>query len=383
MTGFNRMARPYCWMVVIFVILAAGSSFAEVAIAVQIGPPALPVYRQPICPAADYIWTPGYWAWSGDGYYWVPGTWVLAPEPGYLWTPGYWAFSDGFYRWHPGYWGLKVGFYGGIDYGYGYFGSGYYGGRWRNGHFYYNREVNNVNVTHTRYVYDQRVPKVRVTHVSHNGGPGGTAARPTAAQVAAERGHHIAATRMQAEHEQQAKANRQQFASVNHGRPPVTATPKAGELKTSPPGANGAATSKPAPHPTKRTASKAVPRTAAPENKREPARATNNESHPERQSPARSNEHAQQEPRRSNGTAHNGTPPARMEQKKAQPGTRQQESTVHPPEPARKEAVKPAPGPKASARATPPHEAAPPHTAPAPHEARPPKPKNEEKKPPK
>ena len=30
---------------------------------------------------------------GGDGYYWVPGTWVLAPEPGYLWTPGYWGWG--------------------------------------------------------------------------------------------------------------------------------------------------------------------------------------------------------------------------------------------------------------------------------------------------
>jgi WXXGXW repeat (2 copies) len=57
---------------------------------------------------------PGYWAWSPGGYYWVPGTWVLAPEPGLLWTPGYWAFNAGWFYWHPGYWGPVVGYYGGI-----------------------------------------------------------------------------------------------------------------------------------------------------------------------------------------------------------------------------------------------------------------------------
>jgi hypothetical protein len=55
-----------------------------------------------------------------DGYFWVAGTWVLAPEVGLLWTPGYWAFEDGFYVWYPGYWATAVGYYGGIKYGFGY-----------------------------------------------------------------------------------------------------------------------------------------------------------------------------------------------------------------------------------------------------------------------
>ena len=62
---------------------------AQVFVSVNFGPPALPVYEQPLCPAEGYIWVPGYWAWSPVGYYWVPGTWALAPEPGLLWTPGY------------------------------------------------------------------------------------------------------------------------------------------------------------------------------------------------------------------------------------------------------------------------------------------------------
>ncbi len=54
-----------------------------IGISVRIGPPALPVYEQPLCPGEGYMWTPGYWAWDDDdGYYWVPGTWVEAPESG-------------------------------------------------------------------------------------------------------------------------------------------------------------------------------------------------------------------------------------------------------------------------------------------------------------
>ena len=61
-----------------------GASFAQVAITVSFGPPALPVYVQPVCPAPGYLWVPGYWAYDpnfGD-YYWVPGTWVLARRSG-------------------------------------------------------------------------------------------------------------------------------------------------------------------------------------------------------------------------------------------------------------------------------------------------------------
>jgi hypothetical protein len=83
-----------------------------VGVSIRIGPPALPVYPQPICPGPSYIWTPGYWAYGPAGYYWVPGTWVMAPAVGLLWTPGYWGWRGRFYVWYAGYWGPHVGFYG-------------------------------------------------------------------------------------------------------------------------------------------------------------------------------------------------------------------------------------------------------------------------------
>src|SRR5260370_227375 len=127
-----RMKRSVRWLVLgvlaslvsVLSLSTASSAQVAVGVSVRVGPPALPVYAQPICPGPGYLWTPGYWAWSDDdGYYWVPGTWVVAPV-GLLWTPGYWAFSDGFYGWHAGYWGPHVGFYGGINYGFGYGGGG-------------------------------------------------------------------------------------------------------------------------------------------------------------------------------------------------------------------------------------------------------------------
>ena len=151
-----------------------------VGVSVGIPPPALPVYVQPPCPAPGYIWMPGYWAWD-DGYYWVPGTWVLAPAVGVLWTPGYWGWAEGAYVWNAGYWGPHVGFYGGIDYGFGYGGVGYQGGYWRGNQFYYNRSVTNVsNNTEIHNVYNKTVVNnTTINNVSYNGGPGGASARPT------------------------------------------------------------------------------------------------------------------------------------------------------------------------------------------------------------
>ena len=157
-------------------------------------PPELPVYEQPPIPDDGYLWTPGYWAWSDDiqDYYWVPGTWVLAPQPGYLWTPGYWGAEGAVFLWHAGYWGPQVGFYGGVNYGYGYGGRGYEGGYWRDGRLYYNRSVTNITNTNITNVYNKTViNNVTVNRVSYNGGGGGVRAQPTAAELAAEHARHI------------------------------------------------------------------------------------------------------------------------------------------------------------------------------------------------
>ena len=217
----------------VVILVTALSSWAGVFVSVGIGPPALPVYSQPFCPGPGYIWTPGYWAYGPGGYYWVPGTWVVPPQVGFLWTPGYWGFSAGLYNWHAGYWGPTVGFYGGINYGFGYTGVGYWGGYWRGRNFYYNRAVNNVNITNIHNVYNRTViNNVNVNRVSYNGGPHGIQARPTSQEMAAERGQHFNATSAQMQHEQLARNDRAQFASANHGQPAVAATPRPGAFNT-------------------------------------------------------------------------------------------------------------------------------------------------------
>jgi hypothetical protein len=213
--------------------LAAGMLFlstaavAQIRVSVAIAPPALLAYEQPICPGDGYLWTPGYWDWDND-YYWVPGAWVMAPEPGFLWTPGYWGWGGSGYMFNEGYWGPSVGFYGGINYGFGYFGHGYEGGRWDGGHFFYNTAVNRVDVNSIHNVYNTRVNETG-NRVSYNGGQGGINARATPQEEAAGRGRHIAPVAAQTEHAQVARNDPQQRFSANHG---AASTAPAGRSNT-------------------------------------------------------------------------------------------------------------------------------------------------------
>jgi hypothetical protein len=133
-------------MVAVFALTLTVTPTANAGVFVRVGiaPPLLPIYAQPICPGDGYIWQPGYWGYGDDGYYWIDGSWVMAPYEGALWTPGYWGWGGGFYSWYGGYWGRRVGYYGGINYGFGYFGVGYRGGYWNGGHFFYDRGYNNI-----------------------------------------------------------------------------------------------------------------------------------------------------------------------------------------------------------------------------------------------
>lgn len=185
----------------------------------------MPQYQQPPAPGDDYLWTPGYWNYASAGYYWVPGVWVQAPYQGALWTPGYWGYTGGHYGFFRGYWGPHIGFYGGVNYGFGYGGVGYQGGYWNSGHFFYNRSVNNINVNVVHNVYNHTVI-VNNNRESFNGGPNGIRVRPRPAELAALREPHAAPMRAQVENAHAASTNRAQFASVNHGRPASAAIAK-------------------------------------------------------------------------------------------------------------------------------------------------------------
>jgi hypothetical protein len=213
-------------------MVVSGAAFAQVRVAIAVGPPVLPIYEQPICPGDGYIWTPGYWDYDYDAadYYWIPGTWILAPEVGFLWTPPYWGWGGSGFLFYDGYWGPTVGFYGGINYGFGYFGSGYLGGRWDGGHFFYNTTINHIDVNMIHNTYNTRINVTNDTHISYNG-HGGVDARPTTQEEAAAHERHIGPVADQLQHVQAARSDPQQRASFNHGQPGVVATARPGELK--------------------------------------------------------------------------------------------------------------------------------------------------------
>jgi hypothetical protein len=190
-------------------------------------PPPLPDYQQPPCPAEGYLWTPGYWAWGSAGYYWSPGLWVQPPRVGVLWTPGYWGLVDAVYVFHPGYWGPHVGYYGGINYGYGYAGVGFAGGRWVGGSFAYNRAVSNVNANLVHNSYSAPVPvSAAINKVSYNGGPGGTTAAPSPQERAAAAEARTAPSSAQGAPQHAAATSPAQLAHVHVNHPPIPATPR-------------------------------------------------------------------------------------------------------------------------------------------------------------
>jgi WXXGXW repeat (2 copies) len=219
MMRFSNLIRNF--FVGAALALVPAASFAGVFVSVTIAPPVLPVYTQPICPGGGYLWNPGYWAYGPEGYYWVPGVWVRPPSVGLLWTPGYWGWGGGAYLFHAGYWGPHVGFYGGVNYGFGYGGVGFGGGRWVGGSFAYNTAVVNVNRTVITNTYvDRTVINTNVgVRTSFNGGVGGIQARPSAMEASYAHENHIGPTAEQQNHVQMAHADRSNFASVNGGHP--------------------------------------------------------------------------------------------------------------------------------------------------------------------
>jgi hypothetical protein len=228
------MKKTLKYLMVAFAIMVSSPKlFAQIniGISIHVNPPVLPAYSQPPCPTDGYIWVPGYWAWSGDAndFYWVPGVWVSPPQPGLLWTPGYWGYDGDVYVFHRGYWGRHIGFYGGVNYGYGYSGSGFYGGRWEGNSFRYNTAVVNVNNTVVHNTYIDRTVIVNNTTINNNtsfNGPGGAAAKPRPEEIKAMSEPHVQATSEQQSHDKVARSNPTQFAKANKGRPATTAMNK-------------------------------------------------------------------------------------------------------------------------------------------------------------
>ena len=211
--------------------LLGSSASAQIDVSINVGtpPPPLPIYDQPPLPGYGFLWMPGYWSWDdgiGD-YFWVPGTWVAPPRPGLLWTPPYWGWSRGRYLFYNGYWAPEVGYYGGINYGYGYTSAGFFGGEWRGGRYFYNRDAINIGSARIATVFSRPISRNLAGNRFSFNGPGGAVIRPTPRQLVVAREAHVAPTPLQLQHRLLARDDPALRARANHGRPAIGATPRA------------------------------------------------------------------------------------------------------------------------------------------------------------
>jgi hypothetical protein len=126
-----------------------------------------------------------------------------------------------------------VGFYGGINYGFGYTGDGFWGGRWQGNHFFYNTAVWHVGGDfHNVYRDDTVIRNTTVidNHISYNGGQGGVDRHPTPQEESYRSERHVAPVSEQTRQVEAAHGNPQMRASVNQGKPAIAATARAGEF---------------------------------------------------------------------------------------------------------------------------------------------------------
>jgi len=67
-------------------------------------PPPVRVETRTVAPGGSYVWTNGYWQWTGASYAWVPGHWVERPRPAAVWVEGHWVRRPGGWIWVAGQW---------------------------------------------------------------------------------------------------------------------------------------------------------------------------------------------------------------------------------------------------------------------------------------
>jgi len=69
--------------------LAAGPKSTDLVVTVQ--PPRPPVERRPVAPGPGYVWTSGYYRWTGQKYVWAQGQWQRPPSPHDTWIGYRWV----------------------------------------------------------------------------------------------------------------------------------------------------------------------------------------------------------------------------------------------------------------------------------------------------
>lgn len=67
-------------------------------------PPVVRVETRTVAPGPDYVWSSGYWRWTGTRYVWARGGWIARPRPAAVWVEGHWIPRPGGWVWIAGHW---------------------------------------------------------------------------------------------------------------------------------------------------------------------------------------------------------------------------------------------------------------------------------------
>ena len=130
-------------------------------------------------------------------------------RPGYLWTPGYWGWDDGVYCGMPAIGARDVGFYGGVNYGFGYTGDRLRRRLLGSRRFFYNRAVNHIRQRphHQRLQQDRRQQHHRQSRELQRRQRRHPGAARRRQELAAQREPHLQPVSAQLQHEQAARSN--------------------------------------------------------------------------------------------------------------------------------------------------------------------------------
>lgn len=66
----------------------------EVRIFVETAPPPVKVSPPPTTSKVGYVWSDGYWNWTGTAYAWNEGSWIAVVEPAKKWIGPTWTQQD-------------------------------------------------------------------------------------------------------------------------------------------------------------------------------------------------------------------------------------------------------------------------------------------------
>ena len=77
-------------------------SYAPVFVDIDFAPPT-PRKDVILAPLAGYVWSPGFWHWSGHRHTWVVGR-HIRERPGHHWVADRWEQRGSRWRYEPGHW---------------------------------------------------------------------------------------------------------------------------------------------------------------------------------------------------------------------------------------------------------------------------------------